>query len=61
MLKYVHDFVCTYPGESLTTKNTPLPPPKKKKSFQKFWNLYCLLRGTHKTAEKQTIAIMNDI
>ena len=30
MLKYVHDFVCTYPGESLTTKNTPLPPPQKK-------------------------------
>lgn len=60
MLKYVHDFVCTYPGESLTTKNTPLPP-KKEKSFQKFWNSYCLLRGTHKTAEKQTIAIMNNI
>ena len=35
MLKYVHDFVCTYPGESLTTKNTPLPPPKKKeKSYE---------------------------
>ena len=30
MLKYVHDFVCTYPGESLATKNTPLPPRKKK-------------------------------
>ena len=35
MLKYVHDFVCAYPGESLTTKNTPLSP-KKEKSFQKF-------------------------
>ena len=32
MLKYVHDFVCTYPGESLTTKNTPLPPQKRKKA-----------------------------
>ena len=31
MLKYVHDFVCTYPGESPTTKNTPLPPKKEKK------------------------------
>ena len=34
MLKYVHDFVCTYPGESLTTKNTPLPPQKKEKKLR---------------------------
>ena len=46
---------------SLLQQKTPPSSPKKKKSFQKFWNSYCLLRGTHKTAEKQTIAIMNDI
>ena len=34
MLKYVHDFVCTYPGESLTTKNPPPPPPKKEKKLR---------------------------
>lgn len=34
MLKYVHDFVCTYPGESLTTKNTPSPPEKKEKKLR---------------------------